>query len=48
MTNKTADSDNGYCGRSDAEMGGLVTRRCECGDFDGLIDYGTIDIDEDV
>ena len=36
VTKKTADANDGYHnGRSDAEMGGLVTRRCACGDCNG-------------
>ena len=41
-------NDGDYYGISDTEMGGLVTRWCDCGDYDGGGDSETAYIYVDV
>ena len=46
VISKTAYTNDGAnSGRSDAPIGGFVTRRYACGNFDGGGDAGTVDVD---
>ena len=49
VTRKIADADDRVCGGgSDAEIGGLITRRCDHSNLNGGVGAGTLDIDADV
>ena len=46
MATRETESDNdGACGGgSDVAMGGLIIRRCDCGDRDNIRDASTVDV----
>ena len=49
VTRKTAGDNDRVCiGGLDAEMGGLITWRCDCDDCDGGRDNGISEVEVDV